>query len=754
MWQAEKRAVMAAAGVFRANVFARRRGAPHSVALVAAVAILVSLTVASRGGVAPTLTSRVAPPILSWTHARANPSLDRYLPTTIDRPTDTPSRPSLPSSPQPTLGGPPALNVGTDPLTAVYDGGDGYVYIVNFVSGNVSVISGTTVIGTVAVGGEPYGATYDSADGYVYVSNGNSANVSVINGSTSRGTVTGISSPQASAYDTRNGYVYVPSYSSANVSLISGTSIEGSVDVGPEAQAATFDSGNGFVYVPSYEDNDVYALNGTAIAGLADGGVHPTGATYDPTDGFVYVTNDDSSVVYVINGTTSDGLVQVGTDPESATYDSANGYLYVLNAGSNNVSVISGKTVVGTVDVGADPFGGAYDGGNGDVYVTNSGSANVSVLNGTKTIGTVKVGSNPESAVFDPGNGDVYTLNAASDNVSIIGPPIATLVASPTTTQVGEASMLTLGFTDGVPPISWTLEENGSAANISGVSDGKYSFTPLHAGAYTFYLNATDAARGTSKVTTITTVKAALVASLTPNPGSILAGQSSTVSYGFSGGVAPITWTLAENGSTSNLTTGTPGGAFTFVSAHVGTYTFYLNASDAVGSLSKVTATVVVSFADLSSNPGTIDLGQSSTLSYTFTGGAEPVAWTLTENGSVSNLTGASGGRYTFAPAHVGVYTFYLNATDAAESTAHISATVTVKPATAGGSSTSTFLGLPQAEGFALIGVLVAIVIVGLLVGLIRRRRRETPPVGSIPPSTSAGGGDPAATPPTPPGAS
>ncbi|MGP8073423.1 MAG: hypothetical protein ACLQD9_00565 [Thermoplasmata archaeon] len=743
---------MVAARVFRASAIEKRRRGLLSVALVAAVAILASLTVAPRGGVTSTLTPGVAPPILSWTHAGVNPSLARSLPTTIDRFTDIPYRPSLPSSPEPALSGPPALNVGTDPFTAVYDGGNGYVYVVNFDSENVSVISGTRVIGTINASSDPYGATYDSGNGYVYVSNSNAANVSVINGIAGLGTVTGMSEPQPSAYDTRNGYVYVPNYASDNVSLISGTSVEGWVNVGFEPQGATFDSGNGFVYVPSYEDNDVYVLNGTAIEGLAAGGVHPTGATYDPTDGFVYVANDDSSVVYVINGTTSDGLVQVGTDPESATYDSANGYLYVLNAGSNNVSVISGKTVVGTVDVGTDPVGGAYDSGNGDVYVANSGSANVSVLSGTKAIGTVKVGSRPECAVFDSGNGDVYTLNAASDNVSVIGPPIVTLVASPSTTQVGEASILTLGFADGVAPISWTLEENGSVANISSVSGGQYSFTPLHAGSYTFYLNATDAVGGTSKATTITTVKAALVASLTPNPGSILAGQFSTLSYGFSGGVAPITWTLAENGSTSNLSTGTPGGSYTFVSAHEGTYTFYLNASDSVGSLSNVTATVVVSFAALSSNPGTIDVGESSTLSYSFTEGAEPVVWTLTENGSASNLTGASGGSYTFAPTNVGVYTFYLNATDAAESTAHLSATVTVEPAPAGGSGTPTLLGLPQADGIALIGALAAIVVVGLLVGLIRRRRHGGPPVGSTPPSTSAGGSDPATIPPPPPG--
>ena len=275
----------------------------------------------------------------------------------------------------------------------------------------------------------------------------------------------------------------------------------------------------------------------------------------------------------------------------------------------------------------------------------------------------------------------VGSTSGATATVVVKPALVASLSSSPGTTQVGETSTLTYGFTGGVTPITWTLERNGSVSNLTGASGGTYAFVPAHAGTYTFYLNATDAVGSTSRATATVMVKAALVASLSSSPGTTQVGETSTLTYGFTGGVTPITWTLERNGSVSNLT-GASGGTYAFVPAHAGTYTFYLNATDAVGSTSGATATVVVKaalVASLSSSPGTISVSSSSTLTYGLTGGVTPITWTLEVNGSVSNLSGASGGTYTFTPAHTGTYTFYLNATDAVGSVSSATATVVVK---------------------------------------------------------------------------
>ncbi len=289
--------------------------------------------------------------------------------------------------------------------------------------------------------------------------------------------------------------------------------------------------------------------------------------------------------------------------------------------------------------------------------------------------------------VFTPTDSGVYTiyLNAtdAVGSVSNVTSTVtvepalnASVSASPATTQVGGTSTLTLGFAGGVAPVTWTLEENGSSANLSGVSGDSYAFAPSAQGTYTFYLNATDAVGSISDVSTTVTVNSALAATLSPPTATTQVGGSVTFTVGTAGGVAPVTYTLQASGP------GLSGDVFT--PTVTGTYTIYLNATDAVGSTSDVTSTVTVESSlatSLAPEPATTQVGGTSTLTLGFSGGVAPITWTLTENGSSANLSGVSDGSYVFAPSATGTYTFYLNATDSVGSLSNATATVTVQPA-------------------------------------------------------------------------
>src|SRR2546428_1673005 len=70
--------------------------------------------------------------------------------------------------------------VGNGPDGVAYDDGNGYVYVTNSYSNNVSVVSGTNVVATTPVGSYPAGVAYDGGNGYVYVANTGSNTVSVI----------------------------------------------------------------------------------------------------------------------------------------------------------------------------------------------------------------------------------------------------------------------------------------------------------------------------------------------------------------------------------------------------------------------------------------------------------------------------------------------------------------------------------------------------------------------------------------------
>jgi YVTN family beta-propeller protein len=256
-------------------------------------------------------------------------------------------------------------------------------------------VSTNKVIANIAVGLYPYGVAYDPSNGYVYVTNEGSNNVSVINVSTNK-VIANIAvgyaqvgpGPQGAAYDPSNGYVYVTDGGSDEVSVINGSTNKVianiAVEYGP--RGAAYDSSNGYVYVANIYSNSVSVINGatnTVIANISVGS-EPWGVAYDPSNGYVYVANSNSNNVSVINGLTNKVIanIAVGSGPFGVAYDPSNGYVYVANSNSNNVSVINGLTnkVIANIAVGSGPFGVAYDPSNMYVYVTNSNSGTVSII--------------------------------------------------------------------------------------------------------------------------------------------------------------------------------------------------------------------------------------------------------------------------------------------------------------------------------------------------------------------------------------
>src|SRR3989454_9424696 len=113
------------------------------------------------------------------------------------------------SGPTPDSGGGTVIAtipVGDYPFGVAYDSGNGYVYVANYNSNNVSIISGTTVVATIPVGGGPSGIVYDGGNGYVYVANLVSNNVSVISGTNGFENGHVGNGPDGDGYDRGDGY--------------------------------------------------------------------------------------------------------------------------------------------------------------------------------------------------------------------------------------------------------------------------------------------------------------------------------------------------------------------------------------------------------------------------------------------------------------------------------------------------------------------------------------------------------------------
>ena len=122
-----------------------------------------------------------------------------------------------------------SINVGKYPEGVAYDSGKGEIFVINWDSSSVSVISDSTntVITNVTVSG-PTGIAYDSGKGEIFVTNGGSWSaygntVSVISDSTNTivATINVGNDPTGLAYDSGKGEIFVSNSGTNTLSVIS-----------------------------------------------------------------------------------------------------------------------------------------------------------------------------------------------------------------------------------------------------------------------------------------------------------------------------------------------------------------------------------------------------------------------------------------------------------------------------------------------------------------------------------------------------
>jgi YVTN family beta-propeller protein len=294
----------------------------------------------------------------------------------------------------------------------IYDAQDGLLYIEyaggNGVLGGLIAMNGTTIAGYVTAGGDPGRPAYDSRNGYLYVPNNETSNVTVVSGLTSIATINVTGDPAMAVYDGGNGYVYVPSYTTNSrylnltptvVSVINGTKLIATVKVGLVAEGATYDPKNGYVYVSNRDSGTVSILNGTQLIGTVTVGPDPNALTYNDANGYVYVVDFGSNSISVIKGTQVIATIPVGLAPSTPIYDPGDRELYVPNVrvpngahAGENVTIIDGTTQVGSIPLGASCFP------EGDTY--QDGLA--------------------DGIVYDPFNGDISLVCFDSDSLVVI----------------------------------------------------------------------------------------------------------------------------------------------------------------------------------------------------------------------------------------------------------------------------------------------------------------------------------------------
>jgi YVTN family beta-propeller protein len=258
-----------------------------------------------------------------------------------------------------------------------------------------SAIHAAGVVSTVTVGTFPDGVAYDSGMGEIFVANFASNTVSVISDSTNKvvATVTLGNGPDCVAYDSGKGEIFVTNYGSGTVSVISDSnnSIVATIAVGTTPTGVAYDSGKSEIFVANSGDGvgttvSVISDDNNTVVATVNVGTEPEGVAYDSGKDEIFVANTNSASVSVISDNINVVVasVPVGPNPFGAAYDSGTGQIFIANYFSSSVSVISDNSnaIEDTLTVGSYPEFVVYDSGMGEIFVTNTESDTVSIISG------------------------------------------------------------------------------------------------------------------------------------------------------------------------------------------------------------------------------------------------------------------------------------------------------------------------------------------------------------------------------------
>ena len=270
-------------------------------------------------------------------------------------------------------GGTGLVIVGTSPVGVAITPNDLYVYVANWGSATVSVIStsNNSAFKAISVGTNPDGVAITPNGLYAYVANAGSNSVSVISTSSNSvvSTITVGTYPYGIAITPNGQYVYVVDSSSGTVSVISTSSntVVSTITVGTGPRGAVITPNGLYAYVANAGSNSVSVISTSSntVVSTIPVGAGPIGVAITPNGLYAYVTNNGGTTVSVIS-TSSNTVVStipVGTNPNGVAITPNSQYVYVVNAGSNTVSVssTSSNSVVTTITgTPANPCGINY----------------------------------------------------------------------------------------------------------------------------------------------------------------------------------------------------------------------------------------------------------------------------------------------------------------------------------------------------------------------------------------------------------
>ena len=296
-----------------------------------------------------------------------------------------------------------ATNAGINPQNVVFNPANGFMYIVNQTSDNISIldaqgnivalvhipntiISGLRSPVALAVNTNTSSPNY----GKVYVAASVSNTVEVIDLThqfVSRITVG--SRPLALAFNPNNEKLYVANYASDTLSIIDTKTetILNEINTARTPSAIAINTNNNDVYIGYRLATSITVFDGitdTLTTSIASIGNFVLSMTYNPKNNTVYAVENQNNQVIPIDASNYNILpsIATGTEPRTVLYNPNDDNSYVSNSIDNTITVIdSNHTVINTIEnIGTLNIGFAFNLEENTLFITDTALNTINIF--------------------------------------------------------------------------------------------------------------------------------------------------------------------------------------------------------------------------------------------------------------------------------------------------------------------------------------------------------------------------------------
>jgi YVTN family beta-propeller protein len=507
------------------------------------------------------------------------------------------------------------------PTDSAYDTATGDLFIVSEPTGTVNMVTAAgSEVKVLGLGFGADGAAFDPTNGFVYISNYYSGNITVLYGT--NGTVDKIIEIQdydslgAEIYDPADQSVYVADYSNHNVTVVKGTVTTASIQVGSYPSSFAYDPANDTIFVANYGSGNVSVINASTnqLVGSFES-YFPDYLAYDSASNALYMASEENGELDAYNATTYTSVgppldIASSVEAGGVAYSPISGDVYVANEYEGSISIISTSNVtnysVSFIENGL-VAGTTWS-------VTLGGVANQSA---TPDVDFVELNG---TYAFSVGTVAGYSVNVSSGHVTVNGSSVAvdlgfTAISTsddfPVTfneTGLPSGTQWGVSLTPTVP--GGTSSGAAPTPNVMQVPNGTYTFSITPVSGYSAAPSTgslTVAGLPVYQTVVFTAGSTSLSAALAISPATITVGDETNFTTTAAGGTSPYSYVysgLPKGCATADL-------AVLACSPTVtGTFVVTVNVTDHVGATVSAHATLVVNAAP--NGPSTSTTGPST----------------------------------------------------------------------------------------------------------------------------------------------